>query len=108
MSVPGDTKEVRIPEPDRTSNPDKSLTLVCWKLHLCHAVCLTGVSSVENLKITWSDFSSITKLSVSNYFGCVMMEHEMPAVLKILEGSLEPGNVSRRKPILVMVTAQMS
>lgn len=34
MSVPGDTEEVRTPEPNMNSKPDKILTLVCWKVHV--------------------------------------------------------------------------
>ena len=39
MSVPSDTAEVRVPEPNMNLNPDKILTLFfCWKLHLLNAV----------------------------------------------------------------------
>lgn len=61
---------------------------------------------MENLKVTWPDLPSITKHSVSNCFGFVIMDHKLLCCFKILGSYLEPGNVSWRKLILVTLPTQ--
>lgn len=100
MSVRSDTQEVRIPEPHMNLNPDKILTLVCWRLLLLS-------TAGEECKPE-NNLASVTKHNVSNYSGFVRTDHKLFYCFQILQSYWEPGNRSMRKLILVTLHMELS